>query len=312
MVVGDGRPGRWRRRPALQKGRTDRDAKEGVLMPPCATRLRLATIILGLWAVTAVPTTKSSLASGPRSVDPAQIVPLDQLAPGHRETVAEVIRDHTIHRKGATDSFPCNGQIYLGLVDEPAITLALWKDLSPSPVEIRQLAPGRYMGSDGAGASATWEFVYRNPRLHVLLCNLDYTSPRGNARLQGRIVLVVWSSYHRASNGDPWVKHDIGAFVKVDSKGWKTLARTVRPILEKVLEDQVQEAGLFVSLMGRLVEMYPNWACEVATTKSQASPETKQAFRDVVEQNRRKGAFTGRPKMVGEAATGTTASRSRY
>jgi hypothetical protein len=293
-------------------GRADVDAKEGVLMPPLATRLRLAIVFFVLCAAVAFPTPNGALASGPRSIDPAQIVPLEQLAPGHRETVAEVIRDHTIHRKSATDSFPCNGQIYLGLLDEPAITLALWKDLSASPVEMRQVAPGRYVGSDGAGASATWEFVYRNPRLHVLLCNLDYTSPRGNARLQGRIVLVVRSSYHRASNGDPWVKHDIEAFVKVDSKGWKTLARTVRPILEKVLEDQVQEAGLFVSLMGRLVEMYPNWACEVATTKSQASPETKQAFHDVVMQNRRKGAFAGRPKMLGDATTGATTARSRY
>ena len=186
-------------------------------------------------------------------------VPLDQIGPEHREVVAEVIRDHTIHRKGTPDTFPCQSSIYLNLLDEPAITLALWQDLADSPVRLRQLGAGRYEGTDGNGASATWEFVLRTPTLHVLLSHLDYTSPRGNAHLQGRIVLIVRSGFFRESSGDPVVRHDVEAFVKVDSKGWKTLARTVRPVLEKVLEDQVQEAGLFVSLMGRLVETYPNW-----------------------------------------------------
>jgi hypothetical protein len=264
----------------------------------------MATTLLGLWAGAALPVAggRRLLAAGPRRVDPATLVPLDRIAPGHRESVAEVIGEPTIHRKGEPDTFSCASAVYLGLLDEPAITLALWQDLADSPVRLRQLAPGRYEGTDGNGASATWEFVYRTPTLHVLHSQLDYTSPRGNAHLQGRIVLIVRSGYFREASGDPVVRHDVEAFVKVDSKGWKTLARTVRPILEKVLEDQVQEAGLFVSLMGRLVETYPNWACQVAVAKAQATPEAKQAFRDAVMANRRKGALAGRPTIVNDSA----------
>ena len=199
------------------------------------TRRRLATTLLGLWVGATFPGGRRLLAAGSRRVEPAQVVPLDQIAPEHREVVAEVIRDHTIHRKGTPDTFSCHPNVYLGLIDEPAITLALWQDLADSPVRLRQLAPGRYEGTDGNGASATWEFVHRAPTLHVLLSQLDYTSPRGNAHLQGRIVLIVRSGFFRESGGGPVVRHDVEAFVKVDSKGWKTLARTVRPILEGVL-----------------------------------------------------------------------------
>jgi hypothetical protein len=273
----------------------------------------MATTLLGLWAGSALSGVggRRLLAAGPRRVDPAGLVPLDQMAPEHRENVAEVIRDHTIHRKGAQDTFSCAAPVYLSLVGEPAITLSLWQDLADSPVRLRQIGPGRYEGTDGNGASATWEFVFRSQPLHVLLCHLDYTSPRGNAHLQGRIVLIVRSAFLRESNGDPVVRHDVEAFVKVDSKGWKTLAKTVRPILEKVLEDQVYEAGLFVSLMGRLVETYPNWACQVAMTKAQASPEAKQAFRDAVIANRRKGALAGRPTIVKESAPQQAQAGSR-
>ena len=273
------------------------------------TRRRLATTLLGLWVGASIPGGRRLMAAGPRRVDPAQLVPLDRLSPGQREEVVEVIRDHTIHRKGTPDTFPCHAPIYLNLIGEPGITLALWQDLADSPVRLRQLAPGRYEGTDGNGASATWEFVHRSPTLHVLLCHLDYTSPRGNARLEGRIVLIVRSGYFRESSSEPVVRHDVEAFVKVDSKGWKTLAKTVRPILEKVLEDQVQEAGLFVSLMGRLVETYPNWACQVAAERAQASPEAKQAFRDAVMANRRKDADPGRPRVVGETAQAQPARR---
>jgi hypothetical protein len=234
--------------------------------------------------------------------DPAQVVPLDAIAPESRDAVAEVIRETTLHHRGEPETFPCHSRVYLSLLNEPGITLALWKDLSPSAVQLQQVGPNRYQGSDGNGATASWEFVYRSPKLHVLLCNLQYTSPRGSAHLEGRIVLVVHSGFYREVNGEPWIQHDVEAFVKIDSKGWKLVAKTFRPLLEKLLQDQVREAGWFVSLMGRLVAMYPNWACPVAMKQPDIEGDVKQRFRELVVQTRRPGAFTGRPTIADNSA----------
>jgi hypothetical protein len=250
----------------------------------------------GLWALFLGV---SSLAAG--SDDPALVVPLAEIAPEARDAVAEVIREHTFHHRGAPETFPCNSRVYLSLLNEPALTLALWKDLSASPVQLRQVGPHRYEGTDGNGATASWEFVYRSPKMHVLLCNLQYNSPRGSTHLEGRIVLVVHSGFYREVNGEPWIQHDVEAFVKIDSKGWKLAARTFRPLIEKLLEDQVREAGWFVSLMGRLVSMYPNWACQVTLKQDDIQTEVRQRFRDVVVQTRRPGAFTGRPTLAANA-----------
>ena len=147
-----------------------------------------------------------------------------------RDAVAEIIRDSTFHHRGEPETFPCNSRVYLSLLNEPALTLALWKDLSPSLVQLRQIGLNRYEGTDGNGASATWDFVLRSPKLHVLLCNLQYNSPHGNAHLEARIVLVIHSGFYREVNGDPWVQHDVEAFVKVDSKGWKLVAQDLPPL----------------------------------------------------------------------------------
>ena len=242
------------------------------------------------------------------TTDPAQIVPLDKISPAFREGVSEVIRDHTFHRKGAAETFPCNPRIYLALLNEPTVTLALWQDLSPSPVVLRQVGPNRYEGNDGAGAAAVWDYVYRSPKLNILFCNLNYTTPRGNAKLDARLVLVVHSGYYREVNGENWVQHDIEAFVKVDSKGWKAVARTVRPVIDKLLEEQVREAGYFVSLMGRLVAMYPNWAVGVVEKREEVASETRDRFKEVVVQTKRAGAFSGRPTLA-DSSTSNTRTR---
>ncbi len=246
---------------------------------------------------------------GTRRIDPAQIVPLDQIGQEHRETVSEVIRDHTFHRQGEPDSFSCPSSLYLSLVNEPAVTLALWKDLSDAPVQLQKVAPNRYEGTDGSGATAAWEFVLRSPRMHVLLGHLNYVSPHGNARVEARIILVVNTSYYQDSNHAPWVQHNIDAFVKVDSKGWKTVARPLRPVVERILEEQVKEAGYFVSLMSRLVTTYPNWASQVVNNHAAIDTQTKQRFSQVVAQTRSPQASSGRPVVARDRAQAAQSRR---
>jgi hypothetical protein len=255
------------------------------------------------------PTHRAGAGLGNRT-DPAEVVPLEQLAPQHREIVAEVIRDHTLHRQGEPETFPCQGNLYLNLLNEPLVPLALWKDLSESPVQLQKVGPDRYEGTDGAGASAVWDFVLRTPRLHVLLAYLSYVSPRSGARVDARIVLLVHSAYVRGSDKEPWVQHDVEAFVKVDTKGIKTLARTIRPVIERVLEEQVREAGYFISLMSRLVVTYPHWACQTVGSQASIDVATRQRFHALVVQTSKPGASKGRP-VVAQNAQASNDPRQR-
>lgn len=265
-------------------------------------RRRVAAVMLGVIGLTSVAV-PDALAG--RRGEPETVIPLDQVAPERRASVAEVVQEATFHKQGKAETFPANPRLYLSLLNEPAVTLALWQDLYPTPARLRQVGPGRYSGSDGNGATATWEYVYRSPRLHILYSDLQYNSPRGNARLEGRIVLVVRTGFFKEVNGEPWVQHDVEAFVKIDSRGWKAVAATVRPIIEKLLADQVQEAGWFVSLMARLVEMHPDWAMSVVGNQPQVPADTRQGFVSLVTETRRPGASTGRPMLAAKDAAAT-------
>ena len=270
--------------------------RRDVLIGSVVATAGVVTVMVGL---AMVPVRAAGI--GGRAIEPAQIVPLDQITPEHREIVSEVIRDHTFHRQGEADTFPCPASLYLNLLNEPHLTVALWKDLSDSPVQLQKVAANRYDGTDGSGSSATWEFVLRTPRVHVLLAYFNFVSPHGNARVEARIVLVVNTSYYRDNNKESFIQHNVDAYVKVDSRGWKTVARTMRPMVEKILEEQVKEAGYFISLMTRLVQTYPNWASEVVRNHQAIDAATKQRFSTVVVQTRRPGASTGRPVVMNKA-----------
>lgn len=235
---------------------------------------------------------------GNRRIDPASVLPMQLVSPEARAEVAEVISEHSFHHKGEPETFPCNPQLYLSLLNEPALTLALWQDLSESPAKLRQIAPGVYQGTDGNGTTATWSFVVRSPQMHALLCKMEYRGPRGSALLEGRIVLIVHTNYYKESGGNPWIQHEVEAFVKVDSRGWRAVAKTFRPLIERVLVDQIQEAGWFVSLMGRLVESYPDWAEQVISAQPQLPAEARGQFRDIVENARKPDSSSGRPVLI--------------
>jgi hypothetical protein len=260
--------------------------------------------------VSGLSMTTARAAIGGRHIEAAQIVPLDQIAPERRDVVAEVIQEHTFHRQGEADTFPCPASLYLGLLNEPHVTVALWKDLGDSPVQLQKVSANRYDGTDGSGSSASWEFVLRSPRLHVLLAYFNFVSPHGNARLDARIVLVVNTAYLRDNNQESFIQHNVDAYVKVDSRGWKTVARTMRPVVERILEEQVKEAGYFISLMGKLVQTYPNWASQVVSSQPGIDATTRQKFCTIVAQTRRPGASSGRPVVMNKPA-GSGESRRR-
>lgn len=106
-----------------------------------------ATLLIVLLA----PFPRAGAGLGGRHTDPAQVVPLDQLAAEYREAVAEVISEHTFHRQGESENFPCHSSLYLSLLAEPLVPLTLWKDLMLRRCSFRKSGPTAIKGPMGPG-----------------------------------------------------------------------------------------------------------------------------------------------------------------
>ncbi len=233
--------------------------------------------------------------------DPVDEFPIHLIPGARRAEVEEIVRKSHFRQRSRPETFPCQPQVYLSVLNEPALTLALWNDLRTTTAQLQQIGDDLYQGDDGYGTAATWEFLARTPEHHILMGRLNHTLPQEVTRLDGRLLLLVRTTYLADPDGTPWIRHDVEAFVKVDTVGWRSLARVAAPLIEQVLIDQLAEAGLFVSVMGRLVESHPDWASQVAAQQDHVPAETRRIFREILEQTRRDDARPGRPDLSPDA-----------
>ena len=212
-------------------------------------------LIHGVWtiALVALGVLTVGVTSAPGRTDhPAQVVPWPNRGAVARRR-SEIIRENTFHHRGAPETFPCNSRVYLSLLNEPALTLALWKDLSASPVRLQQMGPN----------------LLPRQRRQRRGGHLGVRLPLAEAPRPAVQPPVQQSPRHRPPRGADRPDRPFGVLPRgqrrpVDPARRRGLRedrlqrledrrQDIRPVLEKLLEDQVREAGWFVSLMGRLV-----------------------------------------------------------
>ena len=223
-------------------------------------------------------------------------LPWASIAPEWRDGLVEVMRSAHFHRRSPAELFECNPRLYLALVNEPILTLGLWRDLGGTRAWLQRTGPTRFQGDDGQGTTAVWDYVLATPTLHILHSRLNHVGPNEAVKLDARVVLILRTEYLRDAAQRDHVRHDVEVFVKIDSRGWKAIARIARPIIEGLLNDQVQEAGWFVSVLGRLIERHPDWAQAAIMKQTDLPLSVRYQIASLVEIHRKPQAQPGRPQ----------------
>ncbi|ADV64069.1 hypothetical protein Isop_3512 [Isosphaera pallida ATCC 43644] len=223
-------------------------------------------------------------------------LPWASIAPEWRDGLIEVMRSAHFHRRSPAELFECDPRLYLALVNEPVLTLGLWRDLGGTQAWLRRIGPARFQGNDGQGTTAVWDYVLATPNLHILHSHLNHVGPNEAVKLDARVVLILRTEYLRDAAQRDHIRHDVEVFVKIDSRGWKAIARVARPIIEGLLNDQVQEAGWFISVLGRLIERHPDWAQAAIMKQTDLPLAARHQIASLIQTNRKPQAQPGRPQ----------------
>lgn len=229
-----------------------------------------------LWLST--PTRASVPPTGRAAADPGPL-PLDRIALSRRALVAELIAHPTVHHQTVPRVFPADHRLYQTLLDSPVLTLALWKELGLSGASLVQESPLRYRGEDGSGSSAVWEFVYRSPTIRIILGRTSYQGVLFNhQRIETTTLLVLRTGYYREVNHQAYVEHKLETYIRVETAGWRALARTLNTVADRLLEDRMQEALLFISLMCQYVQNDPSWAAATVLNAREVAGADQRRF----------------------------------
>ncbi len=194
----------------------------------------------------------------PVAVDPKTLIPWKSLDEKTRAKVEAIVNEATIHHRAPAEVFVCGPELYQLYLNEPVLTLELWKGLATSDATLEETSPDHYRGTDGLYSHGQWEFIYKSPELNVLLAEGQYRGPLLGTTLHTKSVLVLRTVYFQERDGRKFVKHQLDGWVKADSGTLKPLAKALRPVFQRSVEATMQESLWFVSLMCRYTAHDPH------------------------------------------------------
>jgi hypothetical protein len=162
------------------------------------------------------------------------------------------------------------------------MTLELWRALGGSTATLECIGPGQFQGADGHVSTGKWEFAYRTPELTVIYADGQYRGPLLGNTLETRSVLVLRTAYFQERDGKFYIKHQLDGYVKAEAGNLKPVARALKPVFQKSVENTMQESLWFVSLMCRYVQHDPQTIANIVQESDRISEPVKAQMQKVL------------------------------
>lgn len=223
----------------------------------------------------------SSGAGKPTVEQARSLIPWEGIDPKIRPVLEEAVNHPTVYHRTRAEVFACNPELYLLLLHQPVLTTELWK-ATGLEVDVKEIAPDRYRGSDGTTSSGQWEFVYKSPELNVIYLESQYRGRLFYGTLKTRSVLILRSVFFRETDGRSYVKHQLDGFVKAESGSLGPLAATFHPIFGRSVQITMQQALWFLSLMCRYSVYDPHSVARVVEQTDKIPHEVKGRARSLL------------------------------
>lgn len=222
------------------------------------------------------------------------ILPFDRLSPKAQWKVNTILNDYSLSRTLPAEMFRADPEVYLFLLNEPQVTVAVWQALGISDLKLQSLPqnPNFFVGDDGKGLQGSCEFLYRTPELHVLYCEGTYRGPLVPRPIRGSLLLVLQSAYFREQNDqDIYVSHQLHAFVKLESDAAEAVAKLTDPLTARMANQTFTQVSAFLGAMSRWMEQQPEWAHRLADRLPDVSPTHRQQFRELADRTAAKPRY---------------------
>jgi hypothetical protein len=209
-------------------------------------------------------------------------IPWKSLPEPIRTKLEEVIDQATVHHRCPSEVFASSPELYLLYLNDPVLTLELWKAIGGSHATLEAVGPGQFEGADGHVSTGKWEFVYRSPELNVIYAEGQYRGPLLGTTLETKSVLILRTAYFQERDGKKYVKHQLDGFVKADAGNLKPLAKALKPVFQKNVESTMQESMWFVSLMCRYTLYDPHTIASSLEHIDKIAPSTKTRLQQLL------------------------------
>jgi hypothetical protein len=217
------------------------------------------------------------LTSSPSRPSLVDSIPLTKLTVESRRRIEAVIGNSSVVCRLSEREVMCNKELYLHLVRNPEIAVNIWRQMGITRIQMRRDGDFHFHTRDGNGASSELELVYGSPDLHLFFAEGAFTGPILQQQLKGRCLLVLATEY-RQQQGRPLVIQRMEVHAQLDDITSEFFARTLKPLVDKVVEHNFRESTRFVAQVYEAAEQNPAALERYVNRMTRVQPEIKQRF----------------------------------
>jgi hypothetical protein len=184
-------------------------------------------------------------------------IPLDQVAPAHREAVRKVLEQPTLFGHGPLECFPGRMDLYQWFLERPDLAAQAWRRLGAPCSEITNCGKGAFSWTDGSGTEMTWRTVLVTERQRVWLAEGKVRPGLLMPTVPVQAVVVLRYADLKDRAGKPMLRHQADVFVQTDSKTAALVARMLGPSVPQMAEQCLGQLEMFFSALVWYCDLHP-------------------------------------------------------
>lgn len=222
------------------------------------TAIRLCASIIAL-GLAASPSLAQLRSKSQYVAVPGESALLDQVAVGHREAVAKVMKSPTLSTRATEDEFKAHTAVYSWMIDNPDRVSLAWQRLDVPCVDIACTGARTYAWKDANGSKLTWEPVAKLADGVIWYATGQVKPAALFPMVPVKAVAVL--KYPGAPTpvaGVSTLKPELQVYFQTDSRAANAVLRMVGPAAPKMAEDAAGQLLYFFSGVSAYLTRHPD------------------------------------------------------
>lgn len=203
-------------------------------------------------------------------------MPFEKLAPEKQLEVRELIKNYSFYRRLPTVEMEVDHRTYLFLIGNPDVTVAIWRAMKISKVELWETERDKYESNTNDGTTGTVEVLHRGSDKHLVLCDGEYKSPLMSRPIAARSLVLLQTRYSKDANGKHFVTHRADLFVHFPSGTVDTAAKIFSKLTVSMTDRSFSEISVFLRIMSVAMARRPDWVEGISRNMDGVSEERRQ------------------------------------
>lgn len=192
-------------------------------------------------------------------LDPATpiAIPWNDLSERSAALARQAADRPTVQARGPVDTFTCNPEQYLWLLDNPDRAVTAWRRLGAKCVSIQRRGAGKFGYADAAGSDVAWEVVHRAPGLRIWFADGKVKPSPVLPLVPVKALVVLRYVESKTPEGATTMQHHAEVVIHTDSKAASAVTKLMGQSAPKLAEQGLGQLQLFFSALSCYVGRHP-------------------------------------------------------